>query len=168
MNSDPRRVVDDYLSRTARKAWPTAAVTVRYESDDSKSYYLEVPGEDPFLLGTVFGAARAMLRGIVSEHLPPEANRAEFIFEPRVISEANRPNADDLACAARVGIALQNQSSRRADAVLAGKLLALSMDGASFTPEEIQSLRKHGADKGKARRDYEQVADALARWCDLG
>ena len=81
MNKDPRRIVDEYLTRIARKAWPSASVTVSRDSDDSKDYRLEVPGEKPFLLGSVFGPARAMLRAIVYEHLPPEANRAEFTFE---------------------------------------------------------------------------------------
>ncbi len=168
MSNDPRRALDDYLTRTAQKAWPSASVTVRRESDESKDYRLEIPGEDPFLLGTAFGPARALLRAIVHEHLPPHANRAAFIFETRVISDARRPDAEGLARATRVAIALRDESSSRADAVLAGKLLALGVGGGAFTLEDIRALRRYGAAKGETRRDYEQLADALAYWCDLG
>ena len=167
MTNDPR-TIDDYLTRIARKAWPNASVTVRHESEDAKDYQLEVPGEKPFMLGTLFGPARAMLRAIVYEHLPPEANRVEFTFDVRVISDERKPGEEDLARATRVGIALRDESSTRADAVLAGKLLALGVGGGAFTLEDIRALRKYAAKKGQASKDYEQLADALARWCDLG
>lgn len=168
MSKNPGRVVDDYLTRIARKAWPDALVTVRHESDDSKDYQLEVPGEKPFILGTVFGPARAMLRAIVFEHLPPEANRAEFTFEVRRISDERKPSAEDMARAIRVGKALRDESTSRADAVLAGKLLAIATGGGAITLEDIRALRRHGTAKGEERTDYDQLADALAYWCDLG
>ena len=168
MNKDPRRIVDEYLTRIARKAWPSASVTVSRDSDDSKDYRLEVPGEKPFLLGSVFGPARAMLRAIVYEHLPPEANRAEFTFEARVISDERKPGAEDLNRAIHIGKALRDESSSRADAVLAGKLLAIAVGGGAFTLEDIRALRRHGTAKGQDRADYDQLADALAYWCDLG
>lgn len=85
----------------------------------------------------------------------------------RVIDDARKPGDDDLARASRIGISLKDESSSRADAVLAGKLLALGMGGGAFTIEDILLLRKHGIAKGPQRRDYEQLADALAYWCDL-
>src|SRR5690349_5577699 len=111
MSMDPRSTVDDYLTRIARKAWPNASVTVRPESNDSKYYQLDIPGESPFRLGNVFGPARATLRAIVFEHLPPEANRAEFIFDVRTIDDARRPGADDLARATQIGVSLRDESS---------------------------------------------------------
>jgi hypothetical protein len=168
MNTDPRSTVDAYLTRIARKAWPNASVTVRLESSDSKYYQLEVPGEKPFVLGNVFGPARMMLRAIVLDHLPPEANRAHFIFDVPVIDDARKPGIEDLARATQIGVSLRDESSSRADAELAGKLLALGVGGGAFTIEDILSLRKHGIAKGSQRSDYEQLADALVYWCDIG
>lgn len=167
MTQEPRNVVDDYLTRTARNAWPSSSVRVRFESDDVKTYLLEIPGETPFVLGTAFGPARASLRAIVFEHLPPEANRSQFTFESRVIDDARRPSAEDLNRAARIGAALRDESSSRADAVLAGKLLELASPG-SFTLEDVRALRSHGAKGRPDRADYEQIADAIGYWCDLG
>lgn len=168
MNKDPRAVVDDYLTNIARKAWPRASVTVHHETDGSKAYQLEVPGETPFRLGKVFGAARMTLRAVVFEHLPPEANRDEFMLDVRVISDERKPGVEDLERALRVGKTLRDESSSRSDAVLAGKLLALSVGGAAFTVEDVRALRRWGTAKGPGRADYDQLADALAYWCDLG
>jgi hypothetical protein len=168
MSTDSRRIVDDYLTRIARKAWPSALVTVPQDSGDTKDYQLEVPGEKPFVLGTVFGPARTMLRAIVFEHLPPEANRAEFTLDVRVVSDERKPGPQDMERALRVGKALRDESKNRADAVLAGKLLAISGAGGAITLADIHSLRKLAASKGQAGTDYEQLAVALAHWCDLG
>jgi hypothetical protein len=120
------------------------------------------------MLGTVFGPARATLRAIVFEHLPPEANRAEFTFEVRTISDERKPRAEDMNRAARIGKALRDESKSRHDAVLAGKLLAIAVGGGAFTLDDIRSLRSHATVKGQDRADYDQLADALAYWCDLG
>ena len=79
---------------------------VRQEPDGSKYYQLEVPGEKPFVLGTVFGPARATLRAIVSEHLPSHAARTDLIFfEPREISDDRKPGATRGFCGRRSGAA---------------------------------------------------------------
>lgn len=168
MKNDQQRIVDDYLTRTARKAWPNASVTVCQDADASKDYQLEVPGEKPFVLGTVFGPARAMLRAIVSEHLPSQAARSELIFEPRVIRDERKPSAEDLNRAVHIATVLRDESNIRTDAVLAGKLITLAAGGAAFTLDDIRALRRFGATKGPERSEYDQLADALAYWCDLG
>lgn len=169
MSSDQRRVIDDYLTRTARKAWPLSSVTVRQEPDGSKFYQLEVPGEKPFILGTVFGPARATLRAIVSEHLPSRAARTELIFfEPREISDDRKPGAEDLNRAAHIATVLRDKSNSRTESVLAGKLMMLAVGGAAFTLEDVRALRRIGATKAHERAEYDQLADAIAYWCDLG
>lgn len=168
MDADPQSTVDEYLTRIARKAWPNASVTVRIESNGSKYYQLEVPGEKPLVLGNVFGPARVMLRAVVFEHLPPEANRAHFTLDVRVIDDAKKPGEADLARASQIGASLRDESSSRADAVLAGKLLVLGTGGGAFTLEDIRALRRHGSAKGAQGNGYEQLADALARWTDFG
>jgi hypothetical protein len=167
MSSNPQSGVDHYLSRIARQAWPNASVSVHPEPNGSKYFQLEVPGEKPFILGNVFGAARAMLRAIVYEHLPPDANRAAFTFEMRVIDDAKRPGPADMALATQIGASLAEKSSSRADAILAGKLLALGAGGSAFTLGDVYALRKLGAERGKETDDYQQVAKAIARWCDF-
>jgi hypothetical protein len=166
MSSNPQSGVDHYLSRIARKAWPNASVTVHPESNGSKYFQLEVPGEKPFVLGNVFGAARATLRSVVYEHLPPDANRAEFTLDVRFIDDAKKPGAEELVLATQIGASLSEKSSSRADAILAGKLLALGVGGSAFTMRDVYSLRKHAAEKGEQAQDYEQLAKAIARWCD--
>lgn len=166
MSSNPQSGVDHYLSRIARQAWPNASVSVHSEPNGSKFFQLEIPGEKPFVLGNVFGPARAMLRAIVYEHLPPEADRAAFTFDMRVIDDAKKPGAEEMELARQIGAYLSEKSSSRADAILAGKLLALGAGGGGFTLGDIYSLRKHGAEKGAEGQSYEQVAKAIARWCD--
>ena len=167
MSNNPQSSVDHYLSRIARKAWPNASVTAHLESNGSKYFQLEVPGERPFVLGSVFGAARATLRAVVYEHLPPDANRAEFTLDMRVIDDAKKPDAEDMARASQIGASLSEDSNSRADAILAGKLLALGRSGGAFTLGDLYALRKHGAAKGAQGQDYDQLATAIARWCDF-
>jgi hypothetical protein len=164
---DPRSSVDDYLTRIARQAWPTSSVTVQTESNGSKTYTLHVPDEKPFFLGNAFGPAKMLLRAIVFEHLPPEANRAAFTFEMRVIDDALKPAGEDLARAGRIGALLVEKSTSRSDAVLAGKLLQLGLGGGAFSLEEVRVLRKRGESEGERGDDFSKLADAIARWCQL-
>jgi hypothetical protein len=163
----PRSSVDDYLTRIARQAWPTSSVTVRTESNGSKTYTLHVPDEKPCVIGNAFGPAKALLRAIVFQHLPPEANRAAFTFEMRVIDDARKPPGEDLARASRIGASLVERSTSRSDAVLAGKLLQLGLGGGAFTLEDVRVLRRLAEVEGERGDDFKQLADAIARWCQL-